>query len=320
MAEYGGLRYRGSLYIPESEELRLRIIQEHHDLTSEGYPGRANTFDLLDRGYYWKEMWKDVDRYVQNYYNCQLSRSSRHSTFGVLQSLPVTDKPWEDISMDFVVGLPACEGFDALWVAVVRILKMRHFIPCHTTIDALGLKELFVREVVRLHGLPLTIVSDRVPQFATTFWQQMCSRLEIDRRISTAVHPQTDGQTEGINASMEQYLRVFVNHQPDDWVKWLPLKEFEANDGVSETTKCTPFHVIQGMDPWMWFAGEPSKEWDQQRVMADNVQATMQKIDEHLRVEMRRSQAVEEEDANCGHIPAPDIQECYLVCLDARHI
>jgi len=96
--------------------------------------------------------------------------------------------------VDFVVGLPECEGFDAIWVEVDRLSKMRHFITCRTPIEALGLPELFLREVVRLHGLPLTIVSDLVPQFGSTFWQQVCSQFGIDRRMPTAFHPQTDGQ------------------------------------------------------------------------------------------------------------------------------
>jgi len=151
--------------------------------------------------------------------------------------------------MDFVVELPECEGFDAIWVVVDQLSKIRHFVPCHTTVDALGLAELFLREVVCLHGLPLTIVSDRGPQFASVFLQHLCSRFVINRRMSTACHPQTDGQTERMNASMEQYLRVFVNHQQDDWVKWLPLAEFAAKNGTSETTKCTPCYAVEGVDP-----------------------------------------------------------------------
>jgi len=112
--------------------------------------------------------------------------------------------------MDYVVGLPEYGGYDALWVVVDQLSKMRHFIPCHKRMDALGLSELFLREVVRLHGLPLTNISDQGPQFASTFWQLVCSRLGIDRRMSTAFHPQTDGQTGQMNASMEQYLRGFV--------------------------------------------------------------------------------------------------------------
>jgi len=103
-------------------------------------------------------MRKDVDQYVRNGHDCQLFRSSRHSTFGVLRPTSIPEKPWEDNSRDFGLGLPECEGFDAMWVVVDRLSKMRHFIPCYMTIYAPGLAELFLREVVRRHGLPLTIV------------------------------------------------------------------------------------------------------------------------------------------------------------------
>jgi len=294
------LRYRESLYVPDSDELRLPIIQEHHDTALAGHPGLAKMFNRLDQGYHWQELRKDIDRYVQNCQNCQRSRGSRDSTFAVQRSLAVPDRPCRDISMHFVVGLPECEGFDTIWVVVDRLLRTQHFIPCHTTIDALGLAKLFLQEVVCLHGLPLSIVSDRGPQGASTFWHQMCSRLGIDRRMSTAFHPQTDGQTEGMNASMQQYLRVFVTHQQDDWVKWQPLAEFAANNGVSERSKCTPLCAIQGTDPRMSFVGEPTMEHNQRRVSANNVEATMQQIHDHLRVEMRQSQAVQAEGANRG--------------------
>jgi transposase InsO family protein len=137
--------------------------------------------------------------------------------FGVFQPLPVPEKPWKDISMDFVVELPECEGFDAVWVVVDRLSKMRHLIPCHTTMDAVELAKLFLQEVVRLHGLPKMIVSDQGPQFGSTFWGQICNQLGIDQWMSTAFHPQTNGQTEQMNARMERYLRVFVNHQQDDF-------------------------------------------------------------------------------------------------------
>jgi len=259
----GQVWYWGKRYVPENDQLWLRLIQEHHDTALARHPGRAMTFDLLDRQYYWKDMRRQVDQYVWNCHNCQRARTSRHAMFGVLHPLPVPEKRWEDISMDFVVGLPECEWFDAIWVVVDRLSKMRQFFPCHTTIDAVGLPQFFLREVVQLHGLPKTIVSDRGPQFASTFWGQICSRLEIERRMSMAFHPQTDGQMEQMNAGMEQYLRVFVNYQPDDWVQWLPLAEFAANNGISESTKCTPFIAIQGVDPRMSLVGEPTQERDQ---------------------------------------------------------
>jgi hypothetical protein len=98
--------YRGQRYVPEGDQLRLQLIQEHHDTALAGHPGRAKTFDLLDRQYYWKDTRKQVDQYVRNCHSCQRSRTLRHATFGVLRPLPVPEKPWEDISIDFVVGLP----------------------------------------------------------------------------------------------------------------------------------------------------------------------------------------------------------------------
>jgi transposase InsO family protein len=138
--------------------------------------------------------------------------------------------------MDFVVGLPECKGFDAVQVVVDRLSKMRHFNPCHTTIDVVGLARLFLREVICLHSFPQTMVSDRGPQIVSTLWGLICSRFGIDRRMSTVFHPQTDGQTERMNAGMELYLRVFSNHHQDEWVQWLPLAELAANNGVSEST------------------------------------------------------------------------------------
>jgi len=167
--------------------------------------------------------------------------------------------------------------------------------PCLTTIDAWGLAELFLREVVHLHGLPLTFISDWGAQFPSIFWQQIWSQLGIDLTMSMAFYPQTDGQTERINASMEHYLRVFINHQQDDWVKWLLLTEFAANDETSETTKRSPFYAVPGMHPWMTFAGSPTRDQDHRCSNADQVQATIQHTHEHLRVEMRRCQAVQRE-------------------------
>ena len=171
-----------------------------------------------------------------------------------------------------------------------------------------------------MHARPKTIVSDRGPQFAPTFWRQICSRLGIDQQMSTAFLPQTDGQTERMKAGMEQYLRVFDNHQQDDWVQWLRLAEFAANNGISESMKCTPFFAVQGVDRRMLFPGEPIQERDQQRLDADQVQASMQQVHEHLRVEMRRSQVLQQEGANRGRVPAPNIQVGSKVWLDARNV
>jgi hypothetical protein len=179
---------------------------------------------------------------------------------------------------------------------------------------------MFLREVVRLHGLPKTIISDRGPQFAAVFWERLCEQLGANQPLSTAFHPQTDGQTERMNASMEQYLRIFTSHQQDDWVQWLPLAECAANNGSSETTKCSAFFAVTGTDPRMTFEEATKQSGDSRVIDADQVQTAMQQIHEHLRVEMRRSQDIMEKEANRKRLPAPQIQEGTKVWLDARHI
>jgi transposase InsO family protein len=185
----GQVWYRGRRYVSAGDQLQLRIIQEHHDTALAGHPGWAKTFPLLHRKYQWKDMRRQVDHYVRNCHSCQRSRTSRHATLGVLRPLPVPETSWENISMDFVVGLPKREGFDAVWVVVDWLSKIHRFIPCNTTIDMVGLAKRFLRDVVCLHSSSKPIILDRGHQFTSTCWGQICSRLGIDRPMSTAFHP-----------------------------------------------------------------------------------------------------------------------------------
>ena len=161
-------------------------------------------------------MRRDIERYVRNCHSCQRSRTSRHSSFGVLRPLSVPEGPWRDVSMDFVTGLPWSNGCDAILAVVCRLTKMRHFIPCQETTSTDQLAGLFVRHIFRLHGLLDSIVSDRGGQFIAGFWKQLCQLLRVQRALSTPYHPETDGQTERFNATMEQYLRVYTNYLQDD--------------------------------------------------------------------------------------------------------
>ena len=151
-------------------------------------------------------MRRSVERYVNNCHVCQRSKNSRHAPFGVLKPLPIPARPWQDISWDFVVGLPNSKGFDSVLVVVDQLTMMQHLIPCTKDITAKDLANLFVVNIWRIHGLPETIISDRGNTFASEFWTSVCCRLGIEPRLSTAFHPETDGQTERINAIFEAYL------------------------------------------------------------------------------------------------------------------
>jgi len=149
-------------------------------------------------------MRKEVNQYVCNCHNCQWFCSAQHSMCGVCQPVQVPGKPWDHISMNFIVGSTECEGFVVIWVVVDRLSKMWHFVPYHTATDSTRLAKLFINKVLCLRRLPLRIDSHWGPQFALRFWGQLCSHLGFEQRMSTAFHPKTDGQTEQIKASMEQ--------------------------------------------------------------------------------------------------------------------
>jgi transposase InsO family protein len=181
-------------------------MQQYHDTPPAGHPGRSKTLEYLSRTYTWPKMHADVDRYTRNCHICQRSKSNRHAPFGVLRPLAIPECPWQDISMDFITGLPWSNSCDAIWVVVVRLTKEQHLIPCRTNVDAKELANLFIAHIFHLNGLPLTIICDRGPQFSALFWKHLCCRLGIEPRLLTAFQPQTDGQTERMNAIMEQYL------------------------------------------------------------------------------------------------------------------
>jgi hypothetical protein len=153
--------------------------------------------------------------------------------------------------MDFVVELPKSgePKYDAICVIVDRFTKMAHYIPCHMKLNVPALANLFLQEIVRLHGIPDSIVSDRDTRFTSHFWSTLCSRLRIKRKLSTSFHPQTDGQTERVNQTMEQYLRSFVNYQQDNWTDFLPLAEFAYNNSKHAATGKTPFFALYGYHP-----------------------------------------------------------------------
>jgi len=148
---------------------------------------------------------------------------------------------------------------------------MRHFVSCRTTIDDRRLPELFITEVVSLHGLSRMVVFDSGHQFAAVFWKRFCECLGIDLGMSTAFHPQAAGQTEKANAGMEQYRLIFISHQQDDWIQWLHLAEFAAINGASETMKCSQFFAVTGTDLPMRFQELAGGLQDARELVADQV-------------------------------------------------
>jgi hypothetical protein len=166
---------------------------------------------------------------------------------GLLQPLSILGWKWEEIVMDFVIGLPTMEkGFDSIWVIVDRLMKSAHFIPVKTNYHPHQYADIYFQQVVRLHGVPKSIVSDRGSQFIAHFWECLHQNLGTHLICSSAYHPQTSGQTECVNQILEDMLRDCVISSKGSWEKWLPLAEFLYNNSYQESIKIAPFEALYG--------------------------------------------------------------------------
>lgn len=233
------------LCIPECS-LRLQIIK---DLHSEGHVGRDRTLHLVTDSYFWPTLRRDVERFVARCRICQVSKG-KATNAGLYMPLPIPTQPWTDISMDFVLGLPRTQkGNDSIFVVVDRFSKMVHFLPCKRTTDAINVAQLFFKEIYRLHGLPLSIVSDRDTKFLSHFWRSLWRMVNTSLMMSSAYHPQTDGQTEVTNRALGDLLRSLVGDNLKSWDLKLSQAEFAHNHAKNRSTGFSPFHIVYGCVP-----------------------------------------------------------------------
>ena len=170
----------------------------------------AKTLSILKEHFYWLSMRNDVERVCSRCVVCTQAKAKARPQ-DLYTPLPIPNAPWVDISIDFVLRLPRTrKGKDSIFVVVDRFSKMPHFIPCHKTDDAVQVADLFFKEVVRLHGMPKTIVSDRDAKFLSYFWKTLWSKLGTRLMFSTTCHPQTDGQTEVVNRTLSALLDLWL--------------------------------------------------------------------------------------------------------------
>ena len=224
------------------------MVREAHGGALAGHFALNKTIDILKEHFYWPKMGGDVHKVISSCSICHKAESQFHQ--GLYTRLPVPVQPWDDVSMDFIVALPRTQrGKNAIMVVVDRFSKMPHFIPCHKTDDATHIVELYFREVIRLHGVPKSIVSDRDSKCLSHFWRSLWRLLGTKLLFSTAHHLQTDGQMEVTNRTLTTLLRSLVSKSLKDWDLKLPHAKFAYNRSPSYATKHSPVECVYGVNP-----------------------------------------------------------------------
>lgn len=247
----GRLWMKGTVVaVPRIRTLLNRIIHDHHATPWAGHPGRDRTLELVARTYWWPTMRADVERFVACCNTCQCSKPRVGPVPGTLQPLPIPSEPWQSVTVDFITGLPrTARGYDSIIVFVDRLTKMAHFAPTRKTVNAEQTAALLLKEVVRLHGEPEELISDRGPQFAGRFMPAYLRLLGTESRLSSAYRPQTDGQTERMNRVLGEMLRAFTTPHAANWDTLLPMAEFAVNNSVNSSTGYSPFYLNYGRNP-----------------------------------------------------------------------
>jgi hypothetical protein len=231
MDEQGTLWFGKRLCVPEDKALRDAILCEAHESAYSIHPGSTKMYLDLKEKYWWYGLKRDVAEYVAVCDTCQRVKAEHQRPTGLLQPMKILEWKWDEVGMDFIVGLPHTQrGYDSIWVIMDCLTKVAHFLPVKIKYSSAKLAELYMERIVSLHGVPKKIVSDRGTQFTSHYWQKLHESLGTKLNFSTAYHPQTNGQTERTNQILEDMLRACALQYGASWDKSLPYAEFSYNN------------------------------------------------------------------------------------------
>ena len=252
----GLLLHRGRLIVPDVNHLRTLMIREVHDQVYTAHPSAKKTYQMLSSQYYWPGIDESVKRYVRNCHTCRRIAVPRDKKPGLLHPLPVPTRTCQHINMDFCSFNADKHGYDNVLAIIDRFSKQAISIPCSKKVTSKELARLYIYHVYRYFGPPQTITSDRGPQYISSFWKEFNAILGTKLQLSTAYHPETDGQTEIYNQYLQKRLRPFVNHYQDNWSELLPMMDYAQltlpHDSLGGLA---PFDVVHGYSPrttWDW--------------------------------------------------------------------
>ncbi|GJT77401.1 putative nucleotidyltransferase, ribonuclease H [Tanacetum coccineum] len=243
----GVVWFEDRLCVPNDQALREKVMTEAHSSPFTIHPGSTKMYRDLKQYFWWNGMKQDVATFVSKCMTCQQVKIEHQRASGLLQPLEIPMWKWDEISMDFVTGLPTTQKrHDAIWVVVDRLTKSAHFLPIRKNYGISKLAEIFRQEIVRLHGTPTSIVSDRDPKFTSRFWKGLQKAWGTRLKFSTAFHPQTDGQSERTIQTLEDMLRACALEWTGSWDEYLCLVEFAYNNSWHASIKAAPFELLYG--------------------------------------------------------------------------
>ena len=275
--EDGVLYYKDRVCVPDDNDLRKAILEEAHGGSFAIHPGSTKMYQDLKMSFWWFGMKRDISEFVTKCLVCQRVKADHHVLSGLLQSIRIPEWKWDRINMDFVVGLPLTgRKHDSIWVVVDRLTKSAHFLPVRTDYSLDKLTELYIKEIVRLHGIPISIISDRDPRFTSRFWGKLQEALGTRLNFSTAFHPQTDGQSERVIQIMEDMLRSCLIDYEGSWDRHIPLVKFVYNNSFQSSIGMAPYEALYGRKcrtPLCW------TELSEKKVIGpDLIQETEEKV------------------------------------------
>jgi hypothetical protein len=237
-------------YIPDWDHLRFECFEAVHKHPFSGHFGGQRTQAKASQLFYWPNLARDIQAWVNACDSCQRVKAVRRAPVGELHPLEIPGRRWASISMDLITDLPTTPlGHDSIWVCVDRLTKMVYLKAVIKTVTAPELARIFIDEVFRLHGLPDNIVSDSDPRLTASFWSQLHKLLKVQLNMSTRDHPQSDGQTENANDILEDTFRHFVGPYHRDWDQYLAVVEFAMNNAYHSGIRTAPFMLNYGQHP-----------------------------------------------------------------------
>lgn len=295
MVKDGLLYYQDRILVPNSSKIKEEIIKVYHDSPLSGHGGFLKMFKAATEVFFWIGMRKDIKNFVEQCAICQQIKYPTGRKQGTLHPLQAPTKPWQDVTMDFIIGLPNSHGHTKVLVVVDRFSKQAHFIALQPGYTASVVADKLVQSVIKLHGFPRTVVTDRDPLFLSRFWSQLMRYSGTELQYSTAYHPETDGQSEIVNRCLEQYLRCYVHCQPRLWYKFLPWAEFAYNSSYHNIIRMSPYEVVYGVKPSLlpgYHLGEASVE------SVDELMQQRTFIQQQLQINLQLAQQKMKKQAN----------------------